>query len=199
MYQSILKVFKTPYVFFLPSACCYFLTCFACSIKYVTSVFWHQTENEASLKEMRSLRERLHMSERAAEGLKSDLSAMIAQRDHGQAELHQARLQAAQLTLQLADSSLALREGKAQWAQERQKLQLAAEVGFWYGIDSGFYKDPFATLFLWLPQISHDRLEKLNSDMLRVEERLQEEKMERVKLEVELGREKDCNRVRRRE
>ncbi|XP_011475415.1 calcium-binding and coiled-coil domain-containing protein 1 [Oryzias latipes] len=129
-----------------------------------------ETENEASLKEMRSLRERLHMSERAAEGLKSDLSAMIAQRDHGQAELHQARLQAAQLTLQLADSSLALREGKAQWAQERQKLQLAAEI-------------------------SHDRLEKLNSDMLRVEERLQEEKMERVKLEVELGREKDCNRV----
>uniref|UniRef100_A0A3P9KBH5 Calcium binding and coiled-coil domain 1a n=1 Tax=Oryzias latipes TaxID=8090 RepID=A0A3P9KBH5_ORYLA len=128
-----------------------------------------ETENEASLKEMRSLRERLHMSERAAEGLKSDLSAMIAQRDHGQAELHQARLQAAQLTLQLADSSLALREGKAQWAQERQKLQLAAEI-------------------------SHDRLEKLNSDMLRVEERLQEEKMERVKLEVELGREKDCNR-----
>ncbi|KAF6724708.1 Calcium-binding and coiled-coil domain-containing protein 1 [Oryzias melastigma] len=129
-----------------------------------------ETENEASLKEMRSLRERLHMSERAAEGLKSDLSAMIGQRDHSQAELHQARLQAAQLTLQLADSSLAFREGKAQWAQERQSLQLAAEV-------------------------DHERLEKLNSEMLRVEERLQEEKMERVKLEVELGREKDCNRV----
>lgn len=77
---------------------------------------------------MRSLRERLNTSERAAEGLKSDLSAMVAQRDHGQAELHQARLQAAQLTLQLADSSLALREGRARWAQERQNLQRAAEV-----------------------------------------------------------------------
>lgn len=33
--------------------------------------------------------------------------------------------------------------------------------------------------------------------MQRVEEELQEERMERVKLEVELGREKDCNRVRR--
>lgn len=32
--------------------------------------------------------------------------------------------------------------------------------------------------------------------MQRMEERLQEERMERVKLEVELGREKDCNRVR---
>lgn len=80
------------------------------------------------MKEMRSLRERLNASERAAEGLKSDLSVTIAQRDHGQAELHQARLQAAQLTLQLADSSLALREGRARWAQERQSLQRAAEV-----------------------------------------------------------------------
>lgn len=87
-----------------------------------------QAENEASLKEMRSLRERLHMSERAAEGLKSDLSSMVTQRDQGQAELHQARLQAAQLTLQLADSSLALREGRAHWAQERQNMQRSAEV-----------------------------------------------------------------------
>ncbi|XP_047435659.1 calcium-binding and coiled-coil domain-containing protein 1 [Mugil cephalus] len=129
-----------------------------------------EAENEASLKEMRSLRERLHASERAADGLKSDLSAMVAQRDHGQAELHQARLQAAQLTLQLADSSLALREGRAHWAEERQNLQHAVEK-------------------------SHERLEKVNTDMQRMEERLQEERMERVKLEVEIGREKDCNRV----
>ncbi|XP_008286512.1 calcium-binding and coiled-coil domain-containing protein 1 [Stegastes partitus] len=136
----------------------------------LTTAHRKETESEASLKEMRSLRERLHMSERAAEGLKTDLSAMVAQRDHGQAELHQARLQAAQLTLQLADSSLALREGRAHWAQERQNLQRNAE------------KD-------------HERLEKLNAEMQRMEERLQEERMERVKLEVELGREKDCNRV----
>ncbi len=90
--------------------------------------FYGKTESEATLKEMRSLRERLNASERAAEGLKSDLSAMVVQRDHGQAELHQARLQAAQLTLQLADSSLALREGRARWAQERQNLQRNAEV-----------------------------------------------------------------------
>lgn len=80
------------------------------------------------MKEMRSLRERLNSSERAAEGLKSDLSAMVAHRDQGQADLHQARLQAAQLTLQLADSSLALREGRAHWAQERQTLLRTAEV-----------------------------------------------------------------------
>lgn len=77
---------------------------------------------------MRSLRERLNASEHASEGLKSDLSSMVAQRDHAQSELHQARLQAAQLTLQLADASLALREGRARWAQERQSLQITAEV-----------------------------------------------------------------------
>ncbi|KAK9515333.1 hypothetical protein VZT92_025986 [Zoarces viviparus] len=136
----------------------------------LTTAHRKEAENEATLKEMRSLRERLNLSERATEGLKSDLSAMVSQRDHGQAELHQARLQAAQLTLQLADSSLVMREGRARWAQERQILQRTAE------------KD-------------HEHLEKLNAEMQRMEERLQEERMERVKLEVELGREKDCNRV----
>lgn len=136
----------------------------------LTTAHRKETESEAALREMRSLRERLNTTERTADGLKNDLSAMVAQRDHGQAELHQARLQAAQLTLQLADSSLALREGRAQWAQERQSLQRTAE------------KD-------------HERMEKLNAEMQRMEERLQEERMERVKLEVELGREKDCNRV----
>ncbi|KAG7228322.1 hypothetical protein INR49_009186 [Caranx melampygus] len=136
----------------------------------LTTAHRKEAESEAALKEMRSLRERLNSSERAAEGLKSDLSAMVAHRDQGQADLHQARLQAAQLTLQLADSSLALREGRAHWAQERQTLLRTAE------------KD-------------HEHLEKLNTEMQRMEERLQEERMERVKLEVELGREKDCNRV----
>ncbi|KAF0036271.1 hypothetical protein F2P81_011583 [Scophthalmus maximus] len=136
----------------------------------LTTAHRKEAESEAVLKEMRSLRERLNASERATEGLKCDLSTMVAQRDHGQAEMHQARLQAAQITLQLADSSLALREGRAHWAQERQNLQRTVER-------------------------DHEHLEKLNAGMQRMEERLQEERMERVKLEVELGREKDCNRV----
>lgn len=78
---------------------------------------------------MRGLRERLGASERCAEGLKGELCALVAQRDQGQTELHQARLQAAQLTLQLADASLALREGRAHWAQERQSLQCTTSVG----------------------------------------------------------------------
>lgn len=96
----------------------------SCQILFI----YEQAESEAAMKEMRSLRERLSASERTSEGLRNDLSAMVTQRDLGQAELHQARLQAAQLTLQLADSCLALREGRAHWAQEKQSLQLNFEV-----------------------------------------------------------------------
>nr|XP_029506261.1 calcium-binding and coiled-coil domain-containing protein 1-like [Oncorhynchus nerka] len=129
-----------------------------------------EAESEASLAEMWGLRERQGASERGAEGLKEELCALVAQRDQGQTELHQARLQAAQLTLQLADANLTLREGRAHWAQERQSLQRTTS------------KD-------------RERLEKLNGEMQRIEEKLQEERMEREKVEVELGREKDCNRV----
>lgn len=136
----------------------------------LTTAHRKETESEAAMKETRSLRERLSASERTSEGLRNDLSVMVTQRDLGQAELHQARLQAAQLTLQLADSSLALREGRAHWTREKQSLQRS------------FEKD-------------HELIEKLHLETQRMEEALQEEKMERVKLEVELGREKDCNRV----
>ncbi|XP_077429498.1 calcium-binding and coiled-coil domain-containing protein 1 isoform X2 [Vanacampus margaritifer] len=136
----------------------------------LTTAHRKETLNEAMLSEMRSLQERLDASERAMDILKSNLSAMAAERDRGQAELHQARLQAAQLTLQLADSSLTLREGRAQWAQEKQSLQHTFEK-------------------------EHEQLESLTAEMQTIEEKLQEERTERVKLEVELGREKDCNRV----
>lgn len=39
-------------------------------------------------------------------------------------------------------------------------------------------------------------MQTLNTEVQKMEESLQEERMERVKLEVEIGREKDCNRVR---
>ncbi|XP_017270667.1 calcium-binding and coiled-coil domain-containing protein 1 [Kryptolebias marmoratus] len=136
----------------------------------LTTAHRKEAESEASLKEMRSLRERLHMSERTAEGLKRDLSVMVAQRDHGQAEQHQAQLQAARLAIQLADVSMTLRKDSAHWEEERENLQRSAEM-------------------------DHKRLEKLNAEIQRMEEKLQEERMERVKQEVELGREKDCNRV----
>lgn len=40
-------------------------------------------------------------------------------------------------------------------------------------------------------------MQTLNAEIQKMEEGLQEERMERVKLEVEIGREKDCNRVRK--
>lgn len=81
-----------------------------------------------ALSELRSVQERLNVSERCVETLRGELRDMVAQRDTTHAELHQARLQAAQLTLQLADASLALREGRANWAQERETLQQNVEV-----------------------------------------------------------------------
>ncbi|XP_008317120.1 calcium-binding and coiled-coil domain-containing protein 1 [Cynoglossus semilaevis] len=136
----------------------------------LTTAHRKEAESEAVLKEMRSLRERLNASERATENLVRDLSAMAAQRKHMQGELYQAQSLAAQQSFQLADMSLAIREGKVQWTQEKQDLQRNAE------------KD-------------HEKLEELKAELQQMEENLQEEKMERVKLEVELGREKDCNRV----
>lgn len=129
-----------------------------------------EEENEAALAELRNAQERLRASERTTDDLRAELMALATQRDQQQAELHQARLQAAQLTLQLADASLALREARACWAQERESLQRTS-------------------------QMERSRLEKLQEEVQRLEEALQEEHMEREKLQVELGREKDCNRV----
>ncbi|KAG5837970.1 calcium-binding and coiled-coil domain-containing protein 1 [Anguilla anguilla] len=129
-----------------------------------------EAEGEAAMSELRGVQERLSSSERVVEGLKAELSSLAVQRDRGQTELHQARMQAAQLTLQLADASLALREGRANWAQERETLQHGAEL-------------------------ERERVEKLIEEVQQKVEWLQEEKMEREKVEVELGREKDCNRV----
>ncbi len=44
-------------------------------------------------------------------------------------------------------------------------------------------------------QLDKVRLERLNDELQQKEEMLQEARMEREKAVVELGREKDCNRV----
>lgn len=44
-------------------------------------------------------------------------------------------------------------------------------------------------------QTDKKKLQELSCEMQRKQEWLQEERMEREKLEVELGRERDCNRV----
>ncbi|XP_055043429.2 calcium-binding and coiled-coil domain-containing protein 1 isoform X2 [Misgurnus anguillicaudatus] len=126
--------------------------------------------NEVALGELRSIQDRLNASERCVETVRGELRDMIAQRDTAHAELHQARLQAAQLTLQFADASLALREGRASWAQEKETLQKNTEM-------------------------DKMRLDLLNDEIQQKEEMLQEARMERERAVVELGREKDCNRV----
>lgn len=87
-----------------------------------------QVESEASAAEVRGLQERLEATELVSEGLRRELRELGARQSHTHAELHQARLQAAQLTLQLSDQDLLLREERANSALEREAYKHAAEV-----------------------------------------------------------------------
>ncbi|XP_067287436.1 calcium-binding and coiled-coil domain-containing protein 1b [Pseudorasbora parva] len=128
-----------------------------------------QIENEQMHTELRTLQERLEASEHSTDALRRDLSELGSMQSHSHAELHQVRLQSAQMSLQLSQANLALREGQAIWAQEREALRQSAEL-------------------------DKDRVQKLSRELQKKEEWLQEERTEREKLEVELGNEKDCNR-----
>ncbi|KAM3877871.1 calcium-binding and coiled-coil domain-containing protein 1-like [Diretmus argenteus] len=129
-----------------------------------------QAENEAALAEVRALQERLESSEHVAEKLRRELRELGTQQGHTHTELHQARLQVARLTLQLSEEHLALKEERANWALEREAYKQTAEI-------------------------DKKKLQELSCEVQRKEEWLQEERMEREKLEVELGRERDGNRV----
>lgn len=77
---------------------------------------------------MRSLQERLEATDLVSEGLRRELRELGTRQSHANAELHQARLQVAQLTLQLSDQDLILREERANSALEREAYRHAAEV-----------------------------------------------------------------------
>ncbi|XP_042355983.1 calcium-binding and coiled-coil domain-containing protein 1-like isoform X2 [Plectropomus leopardus] len=128
-----------------------------------------QADNEAALVEVRGLQERLEASEHVAEGLRRELRELGTRQGQTNTELNQARLQVAQLTLLLSEENLVLREERANWALEREAYKHVAES-------------------------DQKKLQELNCEMQRTQEWLQEERMEREKLEVELGRERDCSR-----
>ncbi|AWP02995.1 putative calcium-binding and coiled-coil domain-containing protein 1-like [Scophthalmus maximus] len=129
-----------------------------------------QKESEAGQAEVRGLQERLDVSEHATESLRRELRELATRQAHIHTELHQARLQAAQLTLQLSEENLVLREERANWALERETYKQAAET-------------------------DKKKWQELSCEVERKEDWLQEERMEREKLEAELGSERDCNRV----
>lgn len=87
-----------------------------------------QAETEAALQEARGLQERLEVGEHLAEGLRREVRELGARQGYTHAELHQARLQVAQLTLQLSEEDLLLREERANWALEREAYKHGAEV-----------------------------------------------------------------------
>lgn len=78
--------------------------------------------------EARALQERLEASEHVVESLRRELRELGTRQGYTHTELQQARLQVAQLTLQLSEENLVLREERANWALEREAFKHAAEV-----------------------------------------------------------------------
>lgn len=74
------------------------------------------------------LQERLEASEHLADSLRRELRDMGTRQSHIHTELHQSRLQVAQLTLQLSEEDLVLREERANSALEREAYKHVAEV-----------------------------------------------------------------------
>ncbi|XP_061639919.1 calcium-binding and coiled-coil domain-containing protein 1b [Phyllopteryx taeniolatus] len=109
-----------------------------------------QVEHEATQTEVRGLQSRLDSSERLAEGLRGELRELGIRQGHAHAELHQSRLQVAQLGLQLSEEKLLLREERANWALEREAFRSAA-------------------------QADQQKVEDLRSEVQRKEEQLQAE------------------------
>ncbi|XP_056462637.1 calcium-binding and coiled-coil domain-containing protein 1-like isoform X4 [Gadus chalcogrammus] len=129
-----------------------------------------QVEHQAALAAVRALQERLEASERVGEGLRREMGELGLQRGASQGELHQTRLQAARLTLQLSEQELAFKEGQASWAQERDAYRKAA-------------------------QVEQSKVAQLSREVQCREEWLGEERREREELEADLERQKECNRA----
>ncbi|XP_061904138.1 calcium-binding and coiled-coil domain-containing protein 1b isoform X2 [Entelurus aequoreus] len=110
-----------------------------------------KAESEAALAEVCGLQHRLESSERLAESLRRELRELSTRQGHANAELHQVRLQVAQLGLQLSEEKLLLREERANWVLEREAYRQAAEA-------------------------NQKKVEELNSEVQRKKEQLREER-----------------------
>ncbi|XP_024126166.1 calcium-binding and coiled-coil domain-containing protein 1 isoform X2 [Oryzias melastigma] len=124
-----------------------------------------QVEIEASAAEVRGLQERLESNELVIESQRRELKELGARQNLTYAELHQARLQVAQLNLQLSEEDLVLREERANSALEKEAYKHAAEM-------------------------NKNKLQDLSCELQRTEQWLQDERMDRDSLEAELQREK---------
>ncbi|CAN9512263.1 unnamed protein product [Ophioblennius macclurei] len=129
-----------------------------------------QVEKDAALAEVRGLQDRLVANDHIADSLRRELKELGSRQGHTHNELHQARMQVAQLTLQLSEENLSLREERANWALEREAYKHAAEI-------------------------DKNKLQEVTSEVERKEEWLQEERVEREKVEAELAREREYNNV----
>lgn len=148
-----------------------------------------QVEIEASAAEVRGLQERLESNELVIESQRRELKELGARQNLTYAELHQARLQVAQLNLQLSEEDLVLREERANSALEKEAYKHAAEVrirrgSIWINLLLN------TVFFVIFPQMNKNKLQDLSCELQRTEQWLQDERMDRDSLEAELQREK---------
>lgn len=163
-----------------------------------------QEENETALLDTRALQEHLEASEHLVESLRRELRELGARQGHTHTELQQARLQAAQLALQLSEENLAHREELASWALEREALKHVSEVRkpqhmcLMFFLFVCFYGSALImSVFVFFPFMQNDKkkIQELSCEVQMKEEWLREERMERERLEVQLGGVQEQNRV----
>lgn len=109
-----------------------------------------QEETETALLDARGLQEHLEASEHLVESLRRELRELGTRQGHTHTELQQARLQAAQLALQLSEENLAHREELSSWALEREALKHASEVRKPQHMRLIFFLCLFLLIFLYL-------------------------------------------------
>lgn len=141
--------------------------------------------------EVQGLQERLEVSEHVVDSLRRELRELGSRQSHTQTELHQARLQVAQLTLQLSEENLLLREERANWALEREAYRNAAEVRLLHMQTPVCPPDivvsyPLCYFAFLCMQMDKKKFQELSCEVQMKEEWLQEERTEREKLDAEL-------------
>ncbi|XP_051781021.1 calcium-binding and coiled-coil domain-containing protein 1 isoform X2 [Erpetoichthys calabaricus] len=112
------------------------------------------------------LQDQLSAGQQKAEVLAEELASALSARDHATSELKKTLLLTAELNVQLADSTLAWKEGRSQWLQEKTVLLDSLEV-------------------------EKEKILNLSCEVLKLEESLQKERIDKERFRLK----HDCSLV----
>ncbi|XP_039602647.1 calcium-binding and coiled-coil domain-containing protein 1 isoform X1 [Polypterus senegalus] len=125
-----------------------------------------QERAETLQEQVRDLQDQLSASQQKAEVLAEELASALSTRDHATLKLKKTLLLTAELNAQLADSTLAWKEGRTQWLQEKTVLLNSLEV-------------------------EKEKILNLSCEVLKLEESLQKERIDKERFRLE----RDCSLV----